>query len=364
MRCGYAFPLIGGHLVAAGIDSQPSARAGRRGRKVGLGWRFGQRGHGSLVSIPVPPPRKLVGCETAGEGGGWGTAAARGRATDRTPDLGSGRGRGGGGGKERRRETTDDRRQARQESGYNETRARWQPRVSVLNAVFAAAADQAVLRSLYPSVHRRVPVRGAKERVNVSLGFGVTRHSGGAALAWRGSEALGDWRTQRGALGGAVSLVGPFNASPLSKAGCRCRCFWGQPGEDEPGAAGSSGHGAFLRWFSVLLPLRHGPMVSRRGNSRSLALLPAVPFAHLLWRLERRGEASARARPLDPSYFFQLLSAKCCQDVHVRSQETPASWEAFVAASSMARGFPSTLTMQNGTHRHSESQQSQQPMAC
>lgn len=188
LRCGYAFPLIGGHLVAAGIDSQPSARAGRRGRKVGLGWRFGQRGHGSLVSIPVPPPRKLVGCETAGEGGGWGTAAARGRATDRTPDLGSGRGRGGGGqGKKKR----DDRRQARQESGYNETRARWQPRVSVLNAVFAAAADQAVLRSLYPSVHRRVPVRGAKERVNVSLGFGVTRHSRGGSFGLAGVRSIG-----------------------------------------------------------------------------------------------------------------------------------------------------------------------------
>lgn len=209
----------------------------------------------------------------------------------------------------------------------------------MLNAVFAAAADQAVLRSLYPSVHRRVPVRGAKERVNVSLGFGVTRHSRGGSFGLAGVRSIGRLANPARALGGAVSLVGPFNASSLSKAGCRCRCFWGR-GEDEPGAAGSSSRGAFLRWFSVLLPLRHGPMVSRRGNSRSLALLPAVPFAHLLWRLERRGEASARARPLDPSYFFQLLSAKCCQDAHVRSRETPGSWEAFVAASSMARGFP------------------------
>lgn len=140
--------------------------------------------------------------------------------------------------------------------------------------------------------------------------------------------------------------VGPCPSSghstrPLSaRRGVGADAFGASRGEDEPGAAGSSGRGAFLRWFSVLLPLRHGPMVSRRGNSRSLALLPAIPFAHILWRLERRGEASARARPLDPSFFFQLLSAKCCQDVHVRSRETPASWEAFVAASSMARGFP------------------------
>lgn len=94
---------------------------------------------------------------------------------------------GGGQGKKKR----DDRRQARQESGYNETRARWQPRVSVLNAVFAAAADQAVLRSLYPSVHRRVPVRGAKERVNVSLGFGVTRHSRGGSFGLAGVQSIG-----------------------------------------------------------------------------------------------------------------------------------------------------------------------------
>lgn len=209
MRCGYAFALIGGHLVAAGIDSQPSARAGRRGRKVGLGWRFGQRGHGSLVSIPVPPPRKLVGGERRREreeDDEAPLAAARGRATDRTPDLGSGR-RGASKEEERR----DDR------QGRIEERDTCAMAAASVGVECSLRGQRQIRRSFgrctRPFVEE-VPVRGAKERVNASLGFGGQQaFSGGSFGLAGGSEALGDWRTRRGALGGAASLVGPFNAS-------------------------------------------------------------------------------------------------------------------------------------------------------
>lgn len=66
----------------------------------------------------------------------------------------------------------------------------------------------------------------------------VSRHlRGPGALAWRGSEALGDWRARRGALSGAVSLVGPFNASdghPATQGGVSVPMLGRAGGEGSP----------------------------------------------------------------------------------------------------------------------------------
>jgi hypothetical protein len=311
LRCGYAFPLIGRDLFPAGIDRQPGA--GRRGRNVGLGWRFGQRGHGSLLSIPSS--------QEAGE---------------------------------RRRERKDDGAPLQEPTGHlclggnlgKERKKRDEGRQDIRDTCAMAGASLGVECSLRGQRQmkgslgrctrssRRVPVRRAKERDNASWVLEVSRHFRGHELwPWRGWEALGDWRTRRGASSGAVSLLGPFSVPP------RCRCWGGRLGGSLslPGAAGrGSGHRPSCMFALVLRAFCPWPMVSLcrpRELPRSLPLPPAVPFAHQEaakvprsqlgpWRTEETPESAGVPGAPFQSSLSQLSIRYCSLKTYPESQSS------------------------------------------
>lgn len=187
----------------------------------------------------------------------------------------------------------------------------------------------------------------------------VSRHSRGpGALAWRGVRSIGRLASPaRGVEWGrvprrAIQRVGRAPCHPRRGVGADAGASrGGRLADDEPaGAAGSSGRGAFWRWFSVHLPL--GQWCPVGATPVRFPSSPPSHFnAHRLWRERGRGicRCSGRVRS-NPSHFpvVHFLSVKGCQDVSgVETRETPASWEASVAASSMARGSIYTLSTLN-----------------
>lgn len=186
----------------------------------------------------------------------------------------------------------------------------------------------------------------------------VSRHSRGpGALAWRGARSIGRLASPaRGVEWGrvprrAIQRVGRAPCHPRRGVGADAGASRGEgsPMMSLLGRLAAVAVGHFGAGFQCTCPWANGvpsgqlPFASPPPRRRI-----SMPTACG----ERGGgicRCSGRVRS-HPSHFpiVHFLSVKGCQDVSgVETRETPASWEASVAASSMARGSIYTLSTLN-----------------
>lgn len=209
----------------------------------------------------------------------------------------------------------------------------------------------------------------------------VSRHSRGpGALAWRGVRSIGRLASPaRGVEWGrvprrAIQRVGRAPCHPRRGVGADAGASrGGRLADDEPaGAAGSSGRGAFWRWFSVHLPL--GQWCPVGATPVRFPSSPPSHFnAHRLWRERGRGicRCSGRVRS-NPSHFpsstsFPSRTVKMYPESrlerhqpHGKLPSLPVQWQ-----EAPYTHCPCS-TMQTRTHRYTVLGVSaiQQPMAC